>query len=196
MNLIINDRCRQVLTHDKIIEFVEHLKTCNPLISKQNKRIWDAEFLNYKVFVKNFLYKNTIVKNFKRTGIKNFKISEILLKKSIKCPLPLFYYSRGLEEFIATERIDAVDLWRFLEKNNTAEIHAVIENKLNVLIDKFDELNLYHPDFNITNLLITQDMDIYIVDLDGVKFNLNKRRKKKMIGKINKYLRALSGIEL
>ncbi len=196
MKIIINKKYKNEFSKEQISEFFIDTSEWKEIVSYKNRKVWICGFLNYKIFLKKFLYGNHFVKSYKQLGKKSFTNSLILLKHGINTPDVLFYCRDKCSEYVATRSVEAEDLWRFLEKNNSRNFQERVRENLIDLLNNLYGIKFYHSDFNITNLLVDNDFNIYVVDLEDVKFNLNERRRKKMINKLNGYLSALSEIEL
>ena len=196
MTLLVDEKYKNSLTPNCIIKFLEKLESKEPVISGKKKKIWSLNFNNYEIFVKKFIYSFRFLKYVKQTGFKSFKTAQYLLDKGVRTPEPLFFYENGLYEYFATRKINGIDLWDFLESNNSGKTIETIEYKIRELIKKFESLNLYHSDLNIRNIFVSNDLNLYLLDLDDVRFNLNERRLKKMKAKLNRYLYALSKMEI
>ena len=194
MNLIINDKFKNSFKYENVKNLINHLNSVPPdyYREKERRKIWHTEFNGYEIFVKNFNYPNIFIKKIKGFGTKNYNIAKFFLKNSIKTPEPIFFYSFNNNEYFSTVAINnSIDLWEFLTKNPSENIKEKILSQLREMIQKFEELNIYHSDFNIRNLILNRNtLELYILDLEAVRFNFNSRRKAKMIKKINKYLSA------
>jgi hypothetical protein len=196
MQLIINEQFENNFKKRDVENLIKLLKNKTPDFhrKKERRKIWQIEHNNYNIFVKNFNYPNLMLKKIKSYGLKNYKVAKFLLKNNIKTPVPVFFYSNGNDEFFSTIAINnCIDLWEYLSTKPDVAIQKNILTQLKNLVDKFAFLNIYHSDFNIRNLILDKNkMELYILDLEAVRFNFNKRRKEKMVKKINKYLSAFN----
>ncbi len=189
----ISNNYREKFKIKDIYNIIEILQNREPdfLREKERRKIWELNYNNMDIYVKNFSYSNFFIKYIKHYGMKNYRIAHFFIENGIKTPEPIFYFSVNNEEYFGTLKIDnCINLWDFLSTDRENEPHYDIVKKLNNMLDLFKKLNIYHSDFNVKNLIVNnKTKELFILDLEAVRFNCNRRRMERMRKKINKYIK-------
>ncbi len=137
------------------------------------------------LIVKVFYYHNFLQKIFLLRGLKSYYISKILNKKGINIPEAKFYYSKKSVEVFVYRKIQGEEILKVLK--NKAENSEILIEKLKNFIKELFRHGIYHSDFDPTNIIVDESGNLYLIDLENVSFILTKKRKLKMVKKINKF---------
>lgn len=126
----------------------------------------DGELYKFKIN-KNILFDRIILKPGKyiikilRHPIKNINRLELLSDKGL---IPKIYLITS--NFIIMKYIKAVNLLQFIRENKDKDLYDpdYIIKKLRFLINRWHKLGFAHGDLILSNILITDDYKIYLID--------------------------------
>ncbi len=166
-------------------ELLKRLYKIKPFKISSSTKLYELD----NIIVKVFEYKSPFHKFFYLKGFKSYFICKILRRKNINVPFEKFYFSISNKEYFGYEKIKGEEILEKLKKEKNRENFKILIDKLKTFILMLFEKKIYHKDFDPTNIIFGTDGNLYLIDLENVSFILTKRRKIKMINKINKFLR-------
>ena len=186
-NYLISKDFKKIFEFQDIKNLVENINNFTPVKLHEKTSVYKTSFKDFNIYIKEFFYPNIFIKTFKKKGLKSYLNSLKLKNLKINIPKPIFYYSyKNMEYFGTLEVENSMELYFFL-KQNSNEIRKKVLKNLENFIKKLFRNSIYHSDFNKSNILVQHNnLELYLLDLHDVKFNLNNKRKLKMIRKLNR----------
>ncbi len=163
---------------EKILNFIE-----NNQPFKKSKKTSIYEFDDF--IIKVFFYKNLLLKFFLLKGLRSYIFSKILKKKGINVPDAKFYFSKKNIEIFVYKKVKGEELLKALEREKSDILIQALIDFVKQLFNK----KVYHKDFDPTNIILSEEKSLYLIDLENISLILTKKRKIKMVNKLNKFFK-------
>lgn len=126
------------------------------------------EYLNKRIY--NGAYDNKFFYNTNDKFGKEFEILNYLAKYDL-APKAIFYN----KHYLIIEYIDSIPLSKYIKQDFS------IFDKVFEAVEKIHNLNIFHGDLNLDNILITKDKKIKFIDFESsFKNDLSVEEKKKL----------------
>ena len=171
----------------EIIEEIKHEITANR-----------KDFFSEKdeIFFKVFFYPSKFKRVFRSKGLYSLLIYLVLKHKKINIPEFLFYYSFKNFEIFAYKKVEGVEVIEFLrQKHSKKDVEKFILDFKNFL-KSFFKINIYHKDFDPTNIIYSSKKEFYIIDFEAIVPFSFSNKKVKMLQKLNRFFLSSFGFSI